>query len=88
MTNPSLAVHQCPTRLDGHAPLIAHAIPGAVCEDHQTARYHKCSSCALARGNEELARRLEPDPVRAPEREVKPTPRKPAVVVPIAASRV
>jgi len=38
-------VRQCPTRLDGADPLIAHTISPHVCEARRREHYHKCPAC-------------------------------------------
>ena len=43
-SSPSEA-RQCPTRIDGEHPLIAHLIRPGVCKQRQLANYHKCPAC-------------------------------------------
>jgi len=53
------ALRQCPTRVDGAPPLIAHLITAEICSGRQRALYHKCASC------EHCAARHGAAPVRA-----------------------
>jgi hypothetical protein len=84
---------QCPTRLDGADPLIAHQISPATCQGRKSRHYHKCHDCvhrcadaalAVNGAGAEVARRvagLEKAPA-TPVRTVvlEPTPRTPVPV--------
>ena len=57
---------QCPTRVDGADPLIAHSISIPVCAKRQREHYHKCYTCVHAQA--------EAAPARTPRRPALPDP--------------
>lgn len=61
---------QCPTRVNGGDPLIAHSISLPTCRKRQREHYHKCFSCAHAGAGEQLKRpelaKLPTEPRPAP----------------------
>jgi len=70
---------QCPTRLDGADPLIAHWITESTCCDRRHRNYHKCFGCTF--GHSDVATvTLTPQPRPAPTKKVKsPAPAAAAV---------
>jgi len=50
LSEPLAERRQCPTRVEGHDPLIAHWITAPTCTKRQGRNYHKCFDCVHREG--------------------------------------